>query len=140
MTAQLPPQKQMTGMLGHPVAENPIDRMFDAVYAHDGLHWQCWKCDVAAEDLGAAIARLTREGWIERGGGHRMAAGLSLSREQLEPAMARLGDLLAPGAPSDSDAPRALRVRRMASRQFDTARSAWGSASSLPRSSRTAAS
>ncbi len=65
---------------------------------------------VSGVDLGAAIARLTREGWIERGGGHRMAAGLSLSREQLEPAMARLGDLLAPGAPSDSDAPRALRV------------------------------
>ena len=56
MTAQLPPQKQMTGMLGHPVAENPIDRMFDAVYAHYGLHWQFWKCDVAADDLGAAIA------------------------------------------------------------------------------------
>jgi shikimate dehydrogenase len=54
--AELPPQKQMTGMLGHPVAENPIDRMFDTVYAHYGLHWQFWKCDVAAEDLGAAIA------------------------------------------------------------------------------------
>jgi shikimate dehydrogenase len=46
----------MTGMLGHPVAENPIDRMFDAVYAHYGLHWQFWKCDVAAADLPAAIA------------------------------------------------------------------------------------
>jgi shikimate dehydrogenase len=56
MTAELPPQKQMTGMLGHPVAENPIDRMFDAVYTHYGLHWQFWKCDVAAGDLGAAIA------------------------------------------------------------------------------------
>ena len=54
--SELPPQKQMTGMLGHPVAENPIDRMFDAVYAHYGLHWQFWKCDVAAADLGAAIA------------------------------------------------------------------------------------
>ena len=30
-------------MLGHPVAENPIDRMFDAVYAHYGLPWQFWK-------------------------------------------------------------------------------------------------
>ena len=41
-TAQplIAPQKQMTGMLGHPVAENPIDRMFDAVYAHHGLHWR----------------------------------------------------------------------------------------------------
>jgi shikimate dehydrogenase len=46
----------MTGMLGHPVAENPIDIMFDAVYAHYGLPWQFWKCDVAASDLPAAIA------------------------------------------------------------------------------------
>ena len=36
----IPAQKQMTGMLGHPVAENPIDRMFDAVYDHYGLPWQ----------------------------------------------------------------------------------------------------
>ena len=56
-TLSLPPQKRMTGMLGHPVAENPIDRMFDAVYAHYGLPWQFWKCDVASEkDLAAAIA------------------------------------------------------------------------------------
>jgi len=51
------PQKQMTCMLGHPVAENPIDRMFDAVYAHYGLHWQFWKCDVTSEkEVAAAIA------------------------------------------------------------------------------------
>jgi len=55
-SSPLPPQKQMTGMLGHPVAENPIDRMFDAVYAHYGLPWQFWKCDVAAQDLAAAVA------------------------------------------------------------------------------------
>ena len=54
--ATIPPQKQMTGMLGHPVAENPIDRMFDAVYAHYGLPWQFWKCDVASADLATAIA------------------------------------------------------------------------------------
>lgn len=54
--AEIPPQKQMTGMLGHPVAENPIDRMFDAVYAYYGLPWTFWKSDVAAEDVGAAIA------------------------------------------------------------------------------------
>ncbi len=53
----IPPQKQMTGMLGHPVAENPIDRMFDAVYAHYGLNWQFWKCDISSEKaLGAALA------------------------------------------------------------------------------------
>jgi shikimate dehydrogenase len=50
------PQKRMTGMFGHPVAENPIDRMFDAVYAHYGLNWQFWKCDIGSvEDLPAAI-------------------------------------------------------------------------------------
>jgi single-stranded-DNA-specific exonuclease len=46
-------------------------------------------------DLGAAIHRLAQEGMIAKGGGHRMAAGLSLSRAQLEPAMARLEELLA---------------------------------------------
>ena len=44
-------------MLGHPVAENPIDRMSNAVYPHHGLNWQFWKCDVGSEDsLAAAIA------------------------------------------------------------------------------------
>ena len=47
MASVIPPQKQMTGMLGHPVAENPIDLMFDAVYAHYGLPWQFWKIDIA---------------------------------------------------------------------------------------------
>jgi len=55
-SSAIPPQKQMTGMLGHPVAENPIDRMFDAVYEYYGLPWQFWKCDVAAADLASAIA------------------------------------------------------------------------------------
>ncbi len=58
------PQKQMTGMLGHPVAENPIDRMFDAVYAHHGLHWQFWKNDIANErDLALAVAALRPLGY-----------------------------------------------------------------------------
>lgn len=46
-------------------------------------------------DLGAAIARLTSEGLLETGGGHKMAAGLSLTRAQLQPAMDRLAELLA---------------------------------------------
>ncbi|MEO8244333.1 MAG: single-stranded-DNA-specific exonuclease RecJ [bacterium] len=46
-------------------------------------------------DLGAAVHLLAAEGLIEKGGGHRMAAGLSLQRDQLEPAMARLQALLA---------------------------------------------
>lgn len=60
----IPPQKQMTGMLGRPVAENPIDIMFDAVYAHYGLHWQFWKSDIADEnDLALAIAALRPLGY-----------------------------------------------------------------------------
>ncbi len=46
-------------------------------------------------DLGAAIQQLKAEGLLVKGGGHRMAAGLSLTRAQLEPAMQRLGELLA---------------------------------------------
>jgi single-stranded-DNA-specific exonuclease len=61
---------------------------------------------VAGIDLGAAVQRLAAEGLLARGGGHKMAAGLSLSRAQLEPAMARLAELLgrqgaAAGAPAD---------------------------------------
>ncbi len=50
---------------------------------------------VSGVDLGASIQRLAAEGLLEKGGGHKMAAGLSLSRDQLEPAMARLSELLA---------------------------------------------
>ncbi len=49
---------------------------------------------VSGIDLGASIQKLGLEGLIEKGGGHKMAAGLSLSRAQLEPAMARLSELL----------------------------------------------
>ncbi|MEM8980720.1 MAG: single-stranded-DNA-specific exonuclease RecJ [Pseudomonadota bacterium] len=57
-------------------------------------------------DLGASIHRLSRDGSIEKGGGHKMAAGLSLKRSQLEPAMAQLSELLAQqgageGGPTD---------------------------------------
>ncbi len=50
---------------------------------------------VAGIDLGAAIQRLASEGLLIKGGGHKMAAGLSVQRDQLEPAMDRLGALLA---------------------------------------------
>lgn len=64
MASMIPPQKQMTGMLGHPVAENPIDLMFDAVYAHYGLNWQFWKNDIANElDLGLAVKALVPLGY-----------------------------------------------------------------------------
>ena len=50
---------------------------------------------VSGIDLGAAIQRLAAEGLLIKGGGHKMAAGLTVARDQLEPAMARLSDLLA---------------------------------------------
>ena len=49
---------------------------------------------VSGIDLGSAIASLVREGLIEKGGGHKMAAGLSLRVSQLDPAMARLTELM----------------------------------------------
>jgi single-stranded-DNA-specific exonuclease len=50
---------------------------------------------VSGVDLGAAVQRLAAEGLLTRGGGHKMAAGLTLDESQLEAAMARLGELLA---------------------------------------------
>jgi single-stranded-DNA-specific exonuclease len=50
---------------------------------------------VTGIDLGAQIQKLAAEGHLTKGGGHKMAAGLSLTRAQLEPAMARLAELMA---------------------------------------------
>ncbi|MDB4208152.1 single-stranded-DNA-specific exonuclease RecJ [Amylibacter sp.] len=50
---------------------------------------------ISGIDLGSSIATLQRENLIIRGGGHKMAAGLSLEREKLEMAMSRLNELLA---------------------------------------------
>ncbi len=49
---------------------------------------------VSGVDLGASVHRLTEEGLLVKGGGHKMAAGLTVRRENLEPAMARLSELL----------------------------------------------
>jgi single-stranded-DNA-specific exonuclease len=65
------------------------------VIGFDGAEGKGSGRSIAGVDLGAAVARLAREGLIGRGGGHRMAAGLSLSADQLDPAMARLEALLA---------------------------------------------
>ena len=50
---------------------------------------------VSGVDLGAAVQLLAAEGLLTRGGGHRMAAGLTVAEDRIEPAMARLGELLA---------------------------------------------
>lgn len=64
---------------------------------------------VPGVDLGAAIQRLAAEGLIAKGGGHKMAAGLSLARAQLRPAMDRLAELLARQGAGEAG-PRDLRV------------------------------
>ncbi|WP_108858993.1 single-stranded-DNA-specific exonuclease RecJ [Ruegeria sp. Alg231-54] len=61
---------------------------------------------VSGVDLGASIQRLAAEGLLVKGGGHKMAAGLTVMRDQLEPAMERLSELLAKqgagkGGPAD---------------------------------------
>lgn len=61
---------------------------------------------VSGVDLGAQIQKLAAEGLLIKGGGHKMAAGLTVARDQLEPAMARLSELLAKqgagtGGPAD---------------------------------------
>ena len=50
---------------------------------------------VAGVDLGSAVAELTARGLLAKGGGHRMAAGLSVASAGVEAAMAALSELLA---------------------------------------------
>ncbi len=50
---------------------------------------------IAGVDLGRAVHRLVDEGLLTKGGGHPMAAGLTVSRDKLEAAMERLHHLLA---------------------------------------------
>ncbi|PQO22569.1 single-stranded-DNA-specific exonuclease RecJ [Rhodobacteraceae bacterium WD3A24] len=64
---------------------------------------------VAGVDLGAAVQRLAAEGLLIKGGGHRMAAGLTVARDRLDEAMARLGALLARQGAGAEAGPRELR-------------------------------
>ncbi|WP_071674088.1 single-stranded-DNA-specific exonuclease RecJ [Nioella nitratireducens] len=64
---------------------------------------------ITGVDLGASIQKLAAEGLITKGGGHRMAAGLSLTRAQLDPAMARLSELLGKQGAGDAG-PADLRI------------------------------
>lgn len=49
---------------------------------------------ISGVDLGAAIHQVAREGLLIKGGGHKMAAGLTVDPDKTEAAMARLGELL----------------------------------------------
>ena len=65
------------------------------VIALDGAIGKGSGRSVAGVDLGAAVHLLAEEGLLLKGGGHRMAAGLTVARDGLEAAMERLGQLLA---------------------------------------------
>ena len=61
---------------------------------------------VSGIDLGAPIQRLAAEGLLIKGGGHKMAAGLTVAEDQIDTAMTRLSELLAKqgahlGGPAD---------------------------------------
>lgn len=64
------------------------------VIGFDGRNGKGSGRSVSGADLGQSVQRLVAEGLLSKGGGHRMAAGLSVDREQLEPAMKRLEELL----------------------------------------------
>ena len=63
------------------------------VIGFDGIEGKGSGRSVDGYDLGFAIQRLEREGLIQKGGGHKMAAGLSLKKDQLQTAMHRLCEL-----------------------------------------------
>jgi len=50
---------------------------------------------ISGIDLGAPIQRLAAEGLLMKGGGHKMAAGLTVAEDKIDAAMERLGKLLA---------------------------------------------
>ncbi len=64
---------------------------------------------ITGVDLGAAVQRVAAEGLFIKGGGHKMAAGLTVAQDKLEAAMARLGELLARQG-SDAEGPRDLSI------------------------------
>ncbi|WP_406721156.1 single-stranded-DNA-specific exonuclease RecJ [Thioclava litoralis] len=60
-------------------------------------------------DLGASIQRVAAEGLLLKGGGHKMAAGLTVEEGKLEAAMERLAELLAKQG-AGAGGPRDLRI------------------------------
>ncbi|MEJ6402473.1 single-stranded-DNA-specific exonuclease RecJ [Yoonia sp. 2307UL14-13] len=56
---------------------------------------------VSGIDLGASIQRLSADGLLIKGGGHKMAAGLTVAKDQINAVMDRLGDLLAKQGAAD---------------------------------------
>ncbi len=64
---------------------------------------------VRGVDLGHAVHRLQSEGLLIKGGGHKMAAGLTVARNGLEAAMTRLSELLEKQG-AGAEGPQTLRI------------------------------
>ncbi len=64
---------------------------------------------VKGVDLGSAVQKLAAEGLLIKGGGHKMAAGLTVAEDRLEDAMTRLAELLARQG-AGQEGPRELRI------------------------------
>lgn len=64
---------------------------------------------ITGVDLGASIHRVAQEGLLVKGGGHKMAAGLTVAEDRLEAAMERLCELLERQG-AGSDGPRDLTI------------------------------
>ena len=64
------------------------------VIGFDGLIGKGSGRSVSGVDLGFAIQKLVNEGLLLTGGGHKMAVGLSVARENLEKAMYRLDEII----------------------------------------------
>jgi shikimate dehydrogenase len=55
---------ELTGSFSQPSAENPTVAMVEAAYRHHGLNWRYINCEVAPEDLGAAVRGARAMGWV----------------------------------------------------------------------------
>ncbi len=64
------------------------------VIGFDGLIGKGSGRSVSGVDLGFAIQKLVSEGLLMTGGGHKMAVGLSVAKENLEKAMYRLNEII----------------------------------------------
>jgi shikimate dehydrogenase len=54
---------ELTGCFAQPAAENPTVAMIEAAYHHHGLPWRYLTCEVAPENLGAAVRGASAMGW-----------------------------------------------------------------------------
>jgi shikimate dehydrogenase len=55
---------ELTGSFSQPSAENPTVAMVEAAYRHHGLDWRYINCEVAPENLGAAVQGARAMGWV----------------------------------------------------------------------------